>query len=133
MARKVTIEHRQIQLPPRSLRSPKLTNAKMTSEGCCRMCQRPSTVRPLYEHQLTRHHIIPVSWWIRQPVQLRVYRNAWAGIVPLCREDHDRVHSKDVFERLEARRMLRRSMTQQEIAFVISVRGKEWLDGQYPR
>lgn len=127
MASKVRIEHRPVVLPPKSLRSPKLTNAKISAEGVCRMCQRPHTVR-----RLTRHHLIPVYWWMRQPLPLRSFRNAWAGMVPLCRQDHDLLHSKDEEERIEARRMLRRSLTQQEIAFMIAVRGKTWLDIHYP-
>lgn len=91
------------------------------------MCLRPDRVRPL-----TRHHVIELSWWIRQPLQLRVFRNAWANVVPCCRQCHDYLHSKDPEEREEARRMLRRTFTQQEIAFAIAVRSKRWLDDSYP-
>ena len=125
---KIAIEHRPAPLPPKSLRSPKLTNAKVAAEGRCRLCQRSFKIR-----QPTRHHLIPQSWWIRQPLPLRAFRNAWAGIVPLCRKCHDSVDSKDPVEQWEWRRMLRRSLTQQEIAFVICVMSKRWLDLEYPR
>jgi hypothetical protein len=127
MMRKVTVEHRYAPLPPESLRSPKLTNAKVESEGHCRMCLRPASVR-----RLTRHHLVPARWWIRQPLPLRSYRNAHAGVIPLCSPCHQLVDAKDHDERMGARRMLRRSLTQQEVAFAIFLRGKPWLDRQYP-
>lgn len=114
-----------MQLPPRSLRSPKLTATKMTGEGHCRMCQRPAHVRPL-----TRHHLVPEEWFRRQPVTLRRYRNAHANIVPLCRPCHDLVHDRD--DPVPGRVLLRRSLTQAEIAFVIAVRDRAWLELAYP-
>lgn len=114
-----------LQLPPRSLRSPKLTPRKMQGEGHCRMCQRPAHVRPL-----TRHHLVPEGWFRTQPLELRVYRNAHANIVPLCRPCHDLVH--DRLDSRPGRVLLRRSMTQAEIAFVIAVRDRAWLEAEYP-
>lgn len=128
MASKIMIEHRPFIIPGRTLISPKVTNHKMVAEGHCRMCLRPDRVRPL-----TRHHLVPVSWFIRQPVPLRVIRNAHANIVPLCRLCHDLVdRADDPEERMRARRELRRSLGQAEIAFAIQVIGKEWLDEHYP-
>jgi len=121
------IEHKPFTLPPESLRDPKRTDLKLSREGRCRMCGRTYDVRPL-----TRHHLIPVNWWIRQPLPMRSYRNAHANIVPLCREDHDLVDSKDDYLREESRRMLRRLLSQQEVAFIIAVRGREWMEMAYP-
>lgn len=120
------IEHRPFAMPSEELRSPKHTHRKLHA-GYCRMCRRSARVRPL-----TRHHLVPESWFMRQPLPLRKIRNAHANIVPLCRPCHDRVDSRDATEHLPARRELRRSMTQQEIAFAIQVRGRAWLDHAYP-
>jgi len=35
--------------------------------------------------------------------------------------------------RLPARSMLRRTLSQQEVAFMIACRGQEWLEARYPR
>lgn len=123
--RKRTIEHRPIILPSEHLCNPKLTARKM--ETICRMCTRPREVRPL-----TRHHLVPESWFLKQPLPLRLIRNAHANIVPLCRPCHDRIDSREEYVRLEARRYLRRSLSQQEIAFAIQVRGRAWLNHHYP-
>lgn len=127
MSRKLSIKHRPIRIPSKALVSPKTTEHKMRAEAHCRMCQRPHSVR-----HLTRHHLVPVSWFLRQPWPLRLIRNAHANIVPLCREDHDRVDSRDLEEREEARRHLRRCLSQAEIAFVIQVKGIRWLNQHYP-
>lgn len=112
-----------LQLPPVSLRSSTLTPIKMQAEGHCRMCQRPAHVRPL-----TRHHLVYDSWFRRQPMAMRRYRNAHANIVPLCRPCHDLVHGDDD----QGRVLLRRSLTQAEVAFVIAVRDRAWLEVAYP-
>lgn len=127
MASKMRTEHRFVRVPDRTLISPKATNHKMVAEGHCRMCLRPSSVR-----RLTKHHIVPVSWFLRQPLPLRMIRNAHANVTPLCRTCHDRVDNREEDERMEARRELRRSFSQQEIAFAIAIRGKDWLDETYP-
>jgi len=124
--RKVRVEHRPIKLPSEDLSSPKLTQRKMDS-SVCRFCEKDSKVRAL-----TRHHIVPHSWFLRQPLALKLVRNAHANIVPLCRPCHDRVDSIEDEIRAEARRYLRRALTQQEIAFAIQVRGQQWLDVHYP-
>lgn len=127
MAQKMRTEHRFVRVPDRTLISPKITNHKMQAEGHCRMCGRPPSIRPL-----TKHHIIPASWFLRQPLPLRVIRNAHANVCPLCRVCHDMVDHRETAERMDSRRLLRRCFSQQEIAFVIAIRGKAWLDHHYP-
>lgn len=95
---------------------------KVEREGHCRMCKRPSRVR-----QLTRHHLIPQGWWKARGEEIAVLRNAAANIIPLCRLCHDQVESD-----VESRRMLRRALTQQEVAFAIDVIGRTWLERRYP-
>jgi 5-methylcytosine-specific restriction endonuclease McrA len=99
---------------------------KMRTEKVCRMCLRPASIRPL-----TRHHLVPLRWFVRHPYW-RIHRNATANILPLCRDCHDRVESSDRATREEARRHLRRSMTQQEVAYAVAVIGLVWLDQHYP-
>lgn len=96
--------------------------AKVEREGHCRMCRRSSRVR-----QLTRHHMIPQEWWRARGEEIAALRNAAANIVPLCRVCHDEVEADE-----KSRRMLRRALTQTEIAFVIDVVGRVWLEEQYP-
>lgn len=127
MGRQLITEHRWARRPSVSLQSTKATEHKMRAEGHCRMCLRPASVRPL-----TRHHIIPESWFLRQPHHLRVIRNAHANVIPLCRPCHDLVDNRETDERENARRMLRRSFSQSEIAFIIQVRGLDWLNDAYP-
>lgn len=127
MSQRLITEHRWARRPSISLMSTKATEHKMRAEGHCRMCQRPASVRPL-----TRHHVIPESWFLRQPMKLRVIRNAHANIVPICRPCHDLVDNREQHEREDARRMLRRSFSQAEIAFSIQVRGQKWFDHEYP-
>jgi hypothetical protein len=95
---------------------------KVDREGHCRMCRRPSRVR-----QLTRHHLIPQEWWRQRGEDIAPLRNAAANIVPLCRPCHDEVETD-----VESRRMLRRVLTQTEVAFVIDVIGRAWMDERYP-
>lgn len=110
---------------------------KIRNEGHCRMCGRSSRVRPL--SPLTRHHIVPLSWFSadhspQAAVQREAYwpvRNANANIVPLCRPCHDAVESRDPVIRTHARAELRRVLTQAEIAFAISVLGKDEFDKHY--
>lgn len=115
---------------------------KVQAEGRCRMCGRTWEVRPLIgqqltredaqetqEQRLTRHHLVPQSWFrSTRGSQYRSIRNANANIVPLCRPCHDLIEEPDMI----SRRMLRRALTQQEIAFVVRYRGKDWLDYHYP-
>lgn len=98
--------------------------AKLHAEGRCRMCQRENRVR-----QLTRHHLVPVRWFMSvEGRRYREVRNANANIIPLCRWCHDLIEHGDKI----ARRMLRRLLTQQEVAFAVRIRGIEWLNREYP-
>jgi len=99
----------------------------MRAEGHCRMCLRPAFVRPL-----TRHHLVAESWFLKQPVHLRMVRNAHANIVPLCRACHDLIDSRESDVRYRERKMLRKRLSQSEIAFIIQVRGIKWLNQTYP-
>ena len=110
---------------PLELRGTQHTAAKF-QEGICRMCLRPRYVRAL-----TRHHLVPVAWFRKHP-HLWAYTSATANLVPLCRPCHDMVDNRRKADRRDARRLLRRSLSQQEIAFAIAVVGKEWLDREYP-
>lgn len=69
---------------------------------------------------------------MRQPEHLRIIRNAHANIIPLCRPCHDLVDNREHDERRQARRHLRRSLSQAEISFIIQVRGMNWLNHHYP-
>jgi 5-methylcytosine-specific restriction endonuclease McrA len=94
------------------------------SEGRCRMCQRPRSVRPL-----TRHHLVPLRWFLTpEGRRYRLVRNSNANIIPLCRACHDLIEKRDPI----ARRMLRRLMTQQEVAFAVKLCGIGWLEREYP-
>ena len=96
---------------------------KVAAEKHCRACLRSAEVWPL-----TRHHLIPQAWWLRRGIAFARYRNVAANIIPLCRPCHDEVESDR-----EARRMLRRVLTQQEIALAAALLGMDWLDRIYPR
>lgn len=96
--------------------------AKVREEGRCRMCQRPSDVRPL-----SRHHLVPQSWFRAQP-RLAPLRHADANIVPLCDPCHRAVEERGSHARVE----LRHLFGHVEVAFAIQLRGREWLDARYP-
>lgn len=93
------------------------------NEGQCRMCERKRQVRPL-----TRHHLVPMRWFLGPGARFRMVRNANANIIPLCRLCHDQIEERDPI----ARRMLRKLLTQQEVAFAVRLRGIEWLNREYP-
>ena len=92
------------------------------------MCLRRASVR-----LLSRLDLVAVAWFLRQPLKMRLIRNAHANIVPLCRPCHDLVDNREQPVREEARMHLRRSLSQSEIAFAIQVRGQRWLDREYRR
>lgn len=122
--RKRRIEHRHVELPAASLCNPKYTAQKM-EYSLCRLGS--------YEcGRLTRHHLVPESWFLGQPLKLRQIRNAHSNIIPLCRAHHDLVEAREPVVRLEARRLLRSTLTQEEVAFAIQIRGRAWLDSEYP-
>ena len=125
---RANINTQRVAAMPLSLRAARKSGFdKCQHEAHCRMCLRHYRVRPL-----TRHHLIPLRWWKHIGLEWRGVRNSPNNIIPLCRGCHDLVESSDRAIRVEARRMCRRAMTQTEIAFAISARGKEWFDAQYP-
>lgn len=101
--------------------------AKVRGEGRCRVCGGGV--------DLTRHHLVPESWFRKHPEQPN--RNHRDNIVPLCVYCHRVV---DGFigigpapdRQREKRRVLRAAMHPAEIAFVVRVRGRQWLDHHYP-
>lgn len=99
---------------------------KVRAEGHCRMCLRPHAVRAL-----TRHHLIPQVWFLNHTDDKRwaTWRNVAPNIIPLCRPCHDDVER---YDNLTPRRMLRRALTQEEIAFALAVRPK-WFNRWYPK
>ena len=122
------IEHRPFALPSPSLSNPKLTARKM-EKARCRICLHAKYQGPPY---VTRHHLVPESWFLGQPEELRAIRNAHANIIPLCRACHDEVDNRGPVAKERARRKLRMRLLQDEIAFAIQVRGREWLENSYP-
>lgn len=107
---------------------------KVRQEGQCRMCRRAAAeLKDLAEHPeairlMTRHHLVPQEWFRVNP-EWKHFRGCDANVIPLCRTCHDLVElpwGKDY------RRELRRVMAQAEVAFVIQVRGRTWLEQRYP-
>lgn len=96
---------------------------KCREEGACRMCRRPMQVR-----LLTRHHVVPLSWFRTRP-RFAPLRNADANIVPLCEPCHKQVERRNP---PHARVELRRLLGPHEVAFVLQTAGREWLDWRYP-
>jgi hypothetical protein len=108
--------------------------SKVAEEGRCRMCLRPSSVR-----QLTRHHVVKQAWWRRnefllswpsghrERVPRHVVRDCDAAVVPLCVPCHVAVESEE-----SARRLLRKVLGAAEVAYAVSLRGREWFDIRYP-
>jgi hypothetical protein len=101
------------------------------------MCDRPATVRPL-----TRHHVVP-QWWFRDQAARRrslnggeevfwaLRANVAANIVMLCRPCHDLVDHGTVEAKRPHRRMLRKLLGPETIAFAVATRGREWFDAEY--
>lgn len=108
---------------------------KVQAEGHCRMCLRPSAElvdlwqRPDAVRVMTRHHLVPKRYFKQNGYEH--LRDVDANLVPLCRACHNLVERRGDEGRI-ARRMLRRLLTQTEIAFVLQMRGKAWLDIRYP-
>jgi hypothetical protein len=96
---------------------------KCREEGACRMCRRPDKIRPL-----TRHHLVPLSWFRARP-RFAPLRNADANIVPLCEPCHKQVERRSP---PHARIELRRLLYPVEVAFVLQTAGRPWLDWRYP-
>jgi hypothetical protein len=121
--------------------------AKVAQEKRCRMCLHERDVRwpayisdpetpewirkqlkPAHARQLTRHHLVPQSWFSVQPPEVYTLCHVDANIVPLCRRCHDQVEHDEM-----ARAMLRKVLGQDEIAFCVQLMGLEWFDRRYPR
>lgn len=117
-------------LPHESLIYPLGGKRKLTAEKVCRLCGSEWTAWRVR----TRHHVVPQSWFLGLEADdvRRGIAHAQSNLVPLCRPCHDEVDSRYPVVREMARRMLRLVMTQQEVAFVIALRGREWLDLEYP-
>jgi hypothetical protein len=111
---------------------------KLRQEARCRMCLRPRGPDTPKEwaqvggqvggRTLTRHHIVPERWFKHQVPPTRALRGVDPNVVPLCRGCHDEVeHDR------EGRRMLRRVLGTEEIAFAIQIAGEAWFDQRYPK
>lgn len=98
---------------------------KLAAEGACRLCRRPSRVRPL-----TRHRIYPGRLG-------GTYRQE--NVVPLCRVCHDLIddhRDRDPDEWRTLRRMLRACLWPHEHAYaarLFALLGPDAFDRHYPR
>jgi hypothetical protein len=107
--------------------------SKLREEARCRMCLHPRRRRGV--RQLTRHHIVPQQWFRTRMqresgsawTRLWRLRDAEANIVPLCARCHRDVHADEW-----ARRMLRKVLGANEVAFAIKVFGQASFDAMYP-
>lgn len=98
---------------------------KLHQEKKCRICPN---IR-----NLTRHHLIPQVWFKYRKEELRVLRNANANIVPLCEACHRIVDDQTYpVGRLQKRAALREALYPNEIAFILQLRGSQWLELAYP-
>lgn len=110
---------------------------KVRAEGHCRMCRRAAAEltdlagRPDAIRLMTRHHLVPQEFFRIHP-EWKHLRGCDANVVPLCRSCHDLVELPDWMGGRDHRHMLRKVITQAEIAFVIQVRGLDWLESRYP-
>jgi len=106
---------------------------KLAAEGRCRLCAATK--------RLTRHHLVPQAWFVRHTLSLRPRpnRNDPRNCVPLCEHCHHAVEGAVGLDqgtrqvrRSQARVRLRAVLTQDEIAYVRSLRGEAWLNHHYP-
>lgn len=94
-------------------------DAKVRSEGRCRLCLR--------------------SWTVRRPTRHRIVMGRDGGryepvnVVGLCRPCHSEVDHWDLSRRASARRMLRASMWPVEVSHAIRRLGRGGFDRAYPR
>lgn len=100
---------------------------KVLMERQCRICSS--------SQDMTRHHLVPVSWFFSdEGAHLRMIRNANANIVPLCVNCHQIIDGiRQPVLRLQFRAALRARLGTNEIAFILQVQGREWLEEHYPR
>lgn len=87
---------------------------KLRSEGQCRLCERPASVR-----KLTRHRLVPGQFGGEY-----VPKN----VVPLCWQCHVEVESPDAF----SRRLLRPKLWFEETQHAKHIMGEQWFNAMYP-
>ena len=95
-------------------------------EGQCRMCLRPEIVRAL-----TRHHLVPLRWFLETRDRRQRYapiRNVAPNQVPLCRPCHDQVEKTE-----QGKRELRRVLAPDEVTYIVQLTGYRWLAKHYPK
>lgn len=98
---------------------------KVSQEKACRICHD--------RQDLSRHHLVPQAWFLGRKPELRRLRNANANIVPLCVSCHRILDGvNDPVGRLQKRAMLRERLYNNEVAFILQVRGQQWFDDEYP-
>lgn len=99
---------------------------KLHAERRCRICHS--------RDRLTRHHLISQAWFNARKETIRLLRNANANIVPLCERCHRIVDSsRDPVGQLQKRAALREQLGAAEVAFILQMRGRDWLDTWYPK
>ena len=99
---------------------------KLAQERCCRICHE--------RYNLTRHHLVPISWFLGQSNQIRAIRNANANIIPLCESCHRIIDGvRDPVGRLQKRAAIRERLGTNEYAFILQVIGSSWLEENYPK
>lgn len=98
---------------------------KVAQEKRCRICDA--------RYRLTRHHLVEHAWFLARKPELRSLRNANANIIPLCETCHRIVDGvRDPVGRLQKRAAIRTALYSNEIAFILQVRGRDWLNAHYP-
>lgn len=135
-------EYRLVHISQSMLRFRGGGREKVRQEARCRMCLRPrgpdsrgewvkgtagGKVFAIGGRSLTRHHIVPQEWFKHQPPPTRAIRSTDPNIVPLCRPCHDEVELEE-----EGRRMLRRVLGAEEVAFMLQLAGEDWVNAKYP-
>lgn len=136
LARPVGARIKGIYEPPPKPKPPQVSTSltknfasgrlKISQEKKCRIC--PS------KQNLTRHHLVPQSWFIGRPDEIKAIRNANANIVPLCESCHRIVDSvRDPVGKLKKRAILREALGTNEFAFIIQLTSRQWLDEHYPK
>lgn len=111
----------------RSLRRSKISGrTKVKQEKACRVCKG--------NHSLTRHHVVPISWFIGKDPDIQKLRDLSTNIIPLCDECHRVVDGvRDPVGRLQKRAAIREALGTNEYAFVIQMAGQAWLNENYPK
>lgn len=111
---------------PTLVRNAPSSRDKVQMEKHCRICRS--------RNDLTRHHLVPHSWFIREKPGLKIIRNTYSNIVPLCASCHRIVDGvRDPVGRLQKRAALRGALASNEVAFILQVKGTLWFDREYPK